>query len=266
MLESTDVRTPFRLRPFYLAALLFAAAVTLTAVATQAAEINVAAASDLSFAIKEIIGRFEQTTGNKVKLSLGSSGNFFAQISNGAPFEVFLSADSSYPEQLEAAGKAEKGTTFIYAIGKIVLWVPNGSKLDVVKVQMQALTDPSIRKISIANPEHAPYGKAAVAAMQQAGVYPAVKGKLVLGENISQAAQFVQSGAADAGIVALSLALSDSMRTAGKYWEIPNSMYPRLTQGAVLIKGASPAARAFLDWLRRPDSRQILSRYGFGSP
>jgi molybdate transport system substrate-binding protein len=232
----------------------------------RAAEVTVAAASDLNFAIKEIIARFEQATGNEVKLSLGSSGNFYAQISNGAPFEVFLSADASYPEQLESLGKTEKGTTFIYAIGRIVLWIPNKSTIDLNKAQMRALVDPSIRKIAIANPEHAPYGKAAVAAMQRAGIYEAVKGKFVLGENISQAAQFVQSGAADAGIIALSLALSDAMRNAGRYWQIPTDMHPTLTQAGVLMKGASPAAHAFLVWLRRPDSREILSRYGFAQP
>jgi molybdate transport system substrate-binding protein len=234
--------------------------------AARAAEINVAAASDLDFAIKAIIAQFEQATGNKVKLSLGSSGNFFAQITNGAPFEVFMSADAGYPQQLESSGKAEKGSTFVYAVGRIVLWLPKSTKLDPATSQMRALTDPSIRKISIANPEHAPYGKAAVSALQHAGIYDAVKNKLVFGENISQAAQFVQSGAADAGIIALSLASSDSMKAAGRYWEIPADMYPRLNQAAALMKGASPAARAFLEWLRRPDSREILSRYGFGQP
>ncbi len=179
---------------------------------------------------------------------------------------MFLSADATYPEQLQAAGKTEKGTTLVYAIGKIVLWVPNGIKVDVANSGLKTLTDASIRKIAIANPEHAPYGKAAVAAMQRAAVYDSVKSKLIFGENISQAAQFVQSGAADAGIVALSLALSDAMRNAGRYWEIPTDTYPRLTQTAVVLKGAGPAAHAFLEWLKRPDSRQILSRYGFSLP
>jgi molybdate transport system substrate-binding protein len=232
----------------------------------HAAEVKIAAASDLNFAIKEIISQFEKASGNTVKLSLGSSGNFFAQISNGAPFDVFLSADSEYPQKLREDGKAENGTVLAYAIGKIVLWVPNSSRLDLPKIGLKALTDPSIHKISIANPEHAPYGKAAVAAMQHAGIYKSVEAKLVFGENISQAAQFVQSGAADAGIVALSLAVSDAMKGSGRYWEIPADTYPRLTQTAVVIKGAGPAARAFVDWLRRPESRQTLSRYGFGLP
>src|SRR5438105_4783272 len=136
-----------------LSAALIAALLVTTSL--RASDVTVAAASDLNFAIKEIIGQFEKATANHVKLSLGSSGNFYAQISNGAPFEVFISADASYPQQLEAAGKAAKGTAFVYAFGKIVLWVPNTSKLDLKKLQMKALLDPSIRKIAIANPVHA---------------------------------------------------------------------------------------------------------------
>lgn len=227
-----------------------------------AAEVTVAAASDLNIAIKEIIAGFEKSTGNKVRLTLGSSGNFYAQISNGAPFEVFLSADVNYPRQLEAAGRAEAGSTFIYAIGRIVLWVPERSKLDPRQTAMKTLADPSIRRVSIANPQHAPYGRAAEAAMKKAGVYDSVKTKLVFGENISQAAQFVQSGAADIGVLALSLA----KQAPGKFWEIPADMYPRMEQGAALMKGASPAAHAFLEWLKRPQSRDILSRNGFALP
>ena len=268
MLQSTEVNASGVPVPSYLrfAGCVFASILGLFSLSAHAAEVSIAAASDLNFAIKEIISGFERSTGNKVKLSLGSSGNFYAQISNGAPFEVFLSADASYPEKLESSGKAEKGTTFTYAIGKIVLWVPNGSKVDVISSKMQSLTDPSIKKIAIANPDHAPYGKAAVAAMQHAGIYDRVKAKLVLGENISQTAQFVQSGTANAGIIAMSLAMSDSMRRTGRFWEIPPDMYVPLTQTAVVLKGASPAAHAFVDGLRRPESRQIFKRYGFAEP
>ncbi len=234
----------------------------LVATAAQAADVTVAAASDLSVAIKEIIANFEKSTGHKVRLTLGSSGNFYAQISNGAPFEVFLSADVNYPRQLEPAGRTEPGSIYTYAIGRIVVWVSAKSKLDPQKTQMKTLLDPSIRKISIANQLHAPYGRAAESAMKHAGVYDSVQAKLVFAENISQAAQFIQSGAADVGIIALSLARS----AAGRFWEIPADMYPRMEQGAVLIKGASPAARSFHEWLRRPDSREILSRSGFGLP
>jgi molybdate transport system substrate-binding protein len=229
-------------------------------------DVLVAAASDLSYAINAIIPKFEQATGHKVKLTLGSSGNFYAQIANGAPFQVFLSADLNYPRQLEKAGKAEPGSTYIYALGKIVFWIPNSSKIDLQTKKSQSLLDPSVRKIAIGNPEHAPYGRAAVEAMRRAGVYDAVKAKLVYGENISQAAQFVQSGAADIGIIALSLALGESMRSSGKYWEVPSDMYVRMEQGAVLVKPANAAARAFHEWMRRPESREVLSRYGFALP
>jgi molybdate transport system substrate-binding protein len=237
-----------------------------TCLNAYAADVRVAAASDLNFAIKEIIAKFEKETGHHVLLTLGSSGNFHAQLMNGAPFDVFLSADANYPRELEKAGKAEPGSTFIYALGRIVVWVPFTSKIELQAAQMRSLLDPSIKKISIANPDHAPYGKAAVAAMQKAGIYESVRSKLVMGENISQAAQFVQSGAADIGIIALSLALADAMKSAGRYWEIPTNMYPSMEQGAVLMKGSGPAAREFHEWMRRPDTRQILTKYGFGLP
>ncbi len=245
--------------------LLFTALLTFSN-AAFAEDIKVAAASDLNYAIKEIIKDFENTTGHKVSLTLGSSGNFYAQMTNGAPFEVFLSADVAYPRQLEAAGIVEKGSVIVYAVGKIVLWIPNTSRLEPQKTQMKTLLDPTIKRVAIANPEHAPYGRAAVAALQRAGVYESVKSRLVLGESISQAAQFVQSGAADAGIIALSLALADSMKTSGRYWEIPADSYPKIEQGAGLIKNPSPAARMFVEWLRRSDTRQTLTLYGFGLP
>src|SRR5215831_4039203 len=238
---------------------------------SYAAEVTVAAASDLSFALRDIIADFEKTTGNKVRLSLGSSGTFATQISNGAPFDVFLSADIGYPQDLEKKGFAEPNTTFIYAVGRIVVWVPKNSPIDVEKLGINALVQPSIRKIAIANPEHAPYGRAAVSAMQHFGVYESVKNKLVLGENISQTAQFAQSGAAEIGIIALSIALSDPMRASGKYWQIPFDAYPRMDQAGVILKharaaGNLDAARAFINALRSPSGRAILERYGFFLP
>lgn len=234
----------------------------LAATPVQAEQINVAAASDLNFAIKEIIQQFEGDTGHKVQLTLGSSGNFYAQIVNGAPFDVFLSADLNYPRQLEKAGRAVPGTTFIYAVGGIALWVPKSSKIKLEALGMRALLEPSVRKIAIANPEYAPYGRAAVAAMQKAGVYDLVKSKLVLGENISQAAQFVQSGAADVGIIALSIAMSEPMQRTGTYWPVPRASYPPLEQGAVLLKRAGPAAKAFHERLRGVEARKIFAKYG----
>src|SRR5439155_19506616 len=177
---------------------------SITVLPARADTINVAAASDLSFALQEIIGAFEHETGHHVHLTLGSSGNFYAQIVNGAPFEVFLWADMDYPKQLEATGYVVPGSTFAYGLGALAVWIPKISTVKVDKSGMQALLDNSVRKIAIANPDHAPYGRAAVAAMKSANIYDRVKPKLVLGENVSQAAQFVQSGAADIGMIALS--------------------------------------------------------------
>jgi molybdate transport system substrate-binding protein len=241
--------------------------VVAAAIPVQAESINVAAASDLSFALQEIIQQFEHDTENQVRLTLGSSGNFYAQILNGAPFDVFLSADMDYPRDLEKRGYAVPGSTFTYGVGRIALWVPSRSplvpeKLD--KLGIAAVADDSVKKIAIANPAHAPYGRAAVAALQQAKLYDRVKSKLVLGENISQAAQFVQSGAADIGIIALSIALSRPMRETGRYWMIPESMHPPLEQGAVLLKHAGPAGKNFYAWLQRPETKRILEKYGFG--
>lgn len=230
-----------------------------------AGEVTVAAASDLNFAFKELVSGFEKSTGNTVKLSLGSSGNFFAQISNGAPFDLYFSADISYPKKLEELGLAHRGTLYMYAIGKIVIWVPNASAIDVQLLGPKALQHPSVMKIAIANPKHAPYGRAAVAAMEHFKVYDVVKDKLVLGENISQTAQFVQTGGADIGIIALSLAVAPAMREAGKYWEVPVDSYPRLEQGAVILKSAKDpeTAKLFLDYIKSPEGVTILKRYGF---
>src|SRR5438105_9785553 len=152
-------------------------------------ELTIAAASDLQPVMKAIVTRFEKETGSKTKITYGSSGNFFAQLQNGAPFDVFLSADVEYPKKLEAAGLTEPGGLYEYATGKIVLWVPNSSPLD-LKRGLKVLLDPQAAKIAIANPQHAPYGKAAVAALEHEKIYDQVKPKLVLGENIAQTAQF----------------------------------------------------------------------------
>src|SRR6266852_8349649 len=224
----------------------------------RAASINVAAASDLSFAVQEMIGAFEHETGNQVHLTLGSSGNFYAQILNGAPFDVFLSEDMDYPKQLEEKGYVVPGSLFTYGLGALALWVPKQSALNLEKLGMQALLDGSIKKIAIANPEHAPYGRAAVAAMENAKVYDRVKAKLVLGENASQAAQFVQSGAAEIGVIALSIAVSAPMRESGRYRVVPADLHPLIEQGAVLLKRAGPAAKDFHQWLHDSGAQRIL--------
>jgi molybdate transport system substrate-binding protein len=233
----------------------------------SAADITIAAASDLNFAFKELVTEYEKTTGNHVKLTLGSSGNFFSQIQNGAPFDLYFSADIGYPRKLEEAGLTVPGSLYPYAVGRIVLWAGKGSHLDLSK-GLDILREPTIKKIAIANPKHAPYGRAAVAAMEYFKVYDQVKDKLILGENISQAAQFIESGACDAGIVALSLALAPAMKAAGQYWEIPASAHQPLEQGAVILKQSKnpEAARKFLEFIKGPQGQEIMQRYGFTLP
>jgi molybdate transport system substrate-binding protein len=232
-----------------------------------AQEITVAAAADLQFAFQDVAARFQKETGNNVKLIFGSSGNFYTQIQNGAPFDVFFSADIDYPKKLEAAGLTEPGTLYRYATGKIVLWVPNESKLDLGQ-GLKVLLDPTIKKIAVANPEHAPYGRAAVAAMKHDDVYDKVAGKFVLGENISQTATFVASGSADIGVLALSLALAPAMKEKGRYAEIPADEYPSLEQAAVILKSSThkEIARQFIDFLKTPPILKLLRSYGFSVP
>jgi molybdate transport system substrate-binding protein len=235
--------------------------------ATRAQEIRVAAAADLEFAMKDVAAQFEKQTGTKVDVTYGSSGNFFSQLQNGAPFDLFFSADIGYPRTLEAAGLAEPGTVYEYAIGRIAIWTPADAKVDVVRLGWKTLLDARVQKIAIANPEHAPYGRAAVAALKKAGIYDQVKAKLVYGENISQAAQFVQSGNAQAGIVAMSLAVSPGMKE-GKRWEIAVDMHPSIEQAAILLKTSrnKTSARAFLEFVKSEGGRATLSKYGFTIP
>ena len=229
----------------------------------------IAAAADLKFALDEVLVAFRTAhPGHEAKATYGASGTLFAQIDNGAPFDLFLSADVKFPQQLIARGKADKDSLFLYAIGHLVIWKPKESNLDVAQLGAKALLDPSVRKVAIANPDVAPYGAAAVAALKSLGVYDAVKEKFVLGENVAQAAQFVQSGAADAGIISLSLALSPRMKDAGRTWEVPMSAFPRLEQaGAIRTNTANRAGAAQLrDFLSAPAGREILKRYGFLLP
>jgi molybdate transport system substrate-binding protein len=253
-----------KLRNLWIAVVL---AVVFAVQLCNAQELTVAAAADLQFAFQDVAARFQKDTGQSAKLIFGSSGNFFTQIQNGAPFDVFFSADIDYPRKLEAAGLAEPGTLYPYATGKIVLWVPNESKLDLGK-GLRVLLDPSIGKIALANPEHAPYGRAAVAAIKHENIYDKVSGKFVLGENISQAASFITSGSADIGIVALSLALAPAMKQKGRYVEISADAYPPLEQAAVILKSSQKkdVARQFIDFLKTPPILELLRSYGFSVP
>ena len=236
----------------------------LVAAAAVAQPLRVAAASDLQAALPGIAAAFEKATGKTVALTFGSSGNFFTQLQNGAPFDVFLSADIDYPRQLERDGQAEKGSLSRYATGHIVLWIRNDSAID-LKRGLAVLADPGVHRVAIANPDHAPYGRAAVAALQHAGVYDRVKPKLVRGENISQAAQFVQSGNADAGLVALSLALAPALQASGRYAEIPETFYPPIEQAAAVVATSTQKAiaRQFIEFLRQPESAHMLTAFGF---
>jgi molybdate transport system substrate-binding protein len=229
--------------------------------------LRVAAAADLQFAFQQVSARFQKETGHAVELTFGSSGNFFSQIQNGAPFDVFFSADVDYPKKLEEAGLGEPETLSRYAIGKIVLWVRKESPIEVSQ-GLQTLADARIHKISIANPEHAPYGRAAVAALRNEKIYDQVRNKLVLGENISQAAQFVESGNADIGILALSLALAPPLRNEGRYYEIPTSLYPAIDQGVVILKSSreKDIAKQFLSFLKRPEIVRLMQSYGLTMP
>jgi molybdate transport system substrate-binding protein len=230
-----------------------------------AQEITVAAAADLSAVLPEIVAKYKTQTGQSTKLSFGASGNLTNQIRNGAPFDIFFSADEQYPQQLIKENLAVQETLYRYAVGRLVLWVPNDSPLDLQKLGIQALLDPSVKRISIANPETAPYGRAAAAAIRHFGIYDQVSSRFVIGENISQAAQFVESGNAQAGLIALSHALAPAMKDKGRYWTVPLDAYPTLNQAAVVISKSKQqeAARKFLDFLRSPEATSLLTAYGF---
>jgi molybdate transport system substrate-binding protein len=222
--------------------------------------ISVAAAADLKFALDEITGEFQKTHNQAtVQVTYGSSGNFYSQLSQRAPFDIFFSADVSYPTKLVEAGLGVADSKFSYAVGRIVAWTPTNSLIDPLKLGIESLKHPLVRKIAIANPEHAPYGKAAVAA---------VKDKLVFGENIAQTAQFVDSGAADIGIIALSLAVAPAMKDKGRYWEIPLDAYPRLNQGGIILPWAKnpKLAQEFKTFVLSASGKTILRRYGFFMP
>ncbi len=259
-----------KLRPLAIAMSgLLGCGIAEVALAVPEKQIAVAAAADLKFAFEPLIEAFEaEQPGIEVRPSFGSSGTFYSQLSNGAPFDLFFSADAEYPRRLLTEGWGLEGSEFLYAIGRIVVFVPNSSSISLQSVGMRALGLDSVRHISIANPQHAPYGRAAVAAMKIAGIYDSVKDKLVFGENVAQAAQFVESGSAEAGIIALSLAVAPAMKDSGRFWEIPVDSYPRIEQGGVILKNSRNAAAAglFRAFVLGTHGRAILKRYGFFLP
>jgi molybdate transport system substrate-binding protein len=228
----------------------------------------VAAASDLKFAVEDIAAEFRKTRQRDLKLVFGSSGNFYRQIEQAAPFEIFMSADEAFVFRLAERGRTEDRGV-LYAVGRIVVFAPRGSavKIDPALAGIKAaLGAAQIQRFSIANPEHAPYGRAAEQALRKAGLWEQIRPRLVLGENVSQAAQFATSGSAQAGIFAYSLALSPQVGKAGTYVLIQEDMHEPLRQRMALVKGAGETARAFYRYLQEPPARRIFERYGFALP
>lgn len=229
--------------------------------------LQVAAASDLRFALDEIARLFERDAGVRVRLTYGSSGQLATQVAEGAPFDVYFSANEAFVRALAEGGHIRSGTVQLYAIGRVVLWARRDSWLDVGQ-GMAALTDPRVRFVAVANPAHAPYGAAAVETLRRSGIYERVAPRLVLGENVSQTLQFVQTGNADVGIVALSLAVAPAVRGGGRYWLVPSYLHRPIRQaaGVVTRSRAAEAAAAFLAYVNGPTGRPVMRRFGFVLP
>jgi molybdate transport system substrate-binding protein len=246
----------------------FAALVLAAMPAVAAAAPGIAAASDLKFALDEIARAWSRETGRGVRLVYGSSGNFRRQIAEGAPFELFLSADESYVLALAREGRLEDEGT-LYAVGRLVLFAPHGSPVDPARGLdglAQAARSGRVAKVAIANPAHAPYGRAARQALESADAWKRLEGRLVLGENVSQAAQFAASGDAAAGLFAYSLTFSPAIGSRGRIALVPESAHAPLRQRMALVKGAGEDARAFYRYLQGPAARGIFARYGFALP
>lgn len=235
--------------------------------AALAEKLTIAAAADLKFAMDEIVSQYKKTSPiDEIDVIYGSSGKIFTQIQQSAPYDLYFSADISYPNRLAAEGFTV-GQVKPYAIGRIVLWAPT-SKLDASKMTLESLVNIDIHHIAIANPKHAPYGKRAEEALKSVDVWNKVESKLVYGENISQTAQFVQTGNAEVGIIALSLALSAELSKQGSYWLIPENLHKPLEQGYVMTKRAedNQLAKKFSQFMTTPEVRKIMVKYGFILP
>lgn len=231
--------------------------------------IRLAAASDLRFALADLVPAFrERQPDTQVDVTLGASGVLFSQLSNRAPFDVFLSADVDYPRRLVAQEQARADDLFQYAVGHLIIWVPNRLMLDVETLGAKVLLEPGVRRIALANPRHAPYGRAAEAALRTWGWSEPLAAKLVQGENISQTFQLVQSGAADAGLVSLSLTHAPAVQGEGRFWQVPADAYPQLDQAGVILSWAEyrPAAEAWRAFLLSDAGQAILQRHGFSRP
>ena len=250
-----------------IAALAAACALPGLLMAQTPKRLTIAAASDLQTVLPDIVRDFERSAAVRVSVSYGSSGTLFAQIQNGAPFDVFLSADVDYPKRLAAAGAADVNTLKVYATGHLVLWTRRETKLDLSR-GLASLTDGRVRHVAIANPKIAPYGRAAVAALRSARLYDTLQPKLVTGDSLAQAAQLVESGNADVGVLSRSLVLGPALKAEGTYVDIPPSSHPPIDQAAIVVKASrEPAlARAFLTFLGRGEAGRHLQRFGFALP
>jgi molybdate transport system substrate-binding protein len=235
---------------------------TFTLGSAQADEVQVAVAANFTAPIQEIAADFEKDTGHKLVTSFGATGQFYTQIKNGAPFEVFLSADDTTPQKLEAEGDTVKGSRFTYAIGTLALW---SAKEGYVDAKGKVLADNQYRHLSIANPKAAPYGLAATQVLAQQGLTEQVKDKIVEGQNITQAFQFVSTGNAELGFVALSQIYKDGKVTSGSAWIVPAELHDPIKQDAVILnKGKdNPAAKALVDYLKGPKAAAVIKSYGY---
>ena len=242
--------------------LLIAVTSMLTTERSTAGEIRVAVASNFADAIEDIAKRFEAKTGRRVTLTFGSTGKHYAQIKNGAPFDAFFAADIRHAELLEKEGLALPGRRFTYAVGKVVLWSPKAGYVD---GEGKVLEQADFRHLAIANPKLAPYGQAAQEVLQTRGIWDKLSKRLVLGENIGQAFQFVGSGNAELGFVAYSQVKRPSQLIEGSWWEVPQALYTPIEQQAVLLKD-SDTARDFLAYVRSDEALKIIREYGYGTP
>lgn len=248
----------------HLKSLLFACAMLLS-LSAQAEKITIAAAADLKFAMDEIVGAYKKSNvADEIEVIYGSSGKFNTQMQQGAPFDLFFSADIAYPRELAKAGLAASEVK-PYAVGRIVLW---STSMDASKMTLDSLTDPKIAHIAIANPKHAPYGKRAEEALRSSGLWEKIESKLVYGENIANTAQFVQTGNAQVGIIALSLALNPELSSKGGYYLIPDKLHNPLEQGFIISKRAegNALAKRFAEYMGSKPARAVMTKYGFALP
>lgn len=226
-----------------------------------AGELTAAVAANFSPPFREIAIEFEATTGHNVRVASGSSGNFYSQIKNGAPFDVFFSADAERPKLLEDEGLGIKGTRFTYAIGRLVLWSPS---TDLIKGE-EVLRSKHFKRLAIANPKTAPYGLAAMQAMQKLELWESIQPKIVMGENLGQTMGFIESGNADLGFVALSQVLDPKIKGKGSLWDIPSNLHEPIKQDVIVLARAkdNQAAKALMEFIGSPQAKKIIERYGY---